>query len=215
MRIKQILAFIFFMSACSSIDTGRIAPGYTEAFHSIKSLVFESKSNIPIEVIENIPYASALIRIGKGPEGLMILESKNKGVESWITADGINILIKNGRIIGTFGLENNLTSLVYPSISNFSTGLNTYNFYYSYDEPFLNNLKVEVNTVSKGKEIVYMKTNNRDLLLVEESFISKKIRWKGKNKFWKDEDGHVWKSEQYISPKLPLFQIEVTKKPSF
>ena len=31
--------------------------------------------NIKPEVIKNIPYASMLLRIGKGPQGLMILES--------------------------------------------------------------------------------------------------------------------------------------------
>ena len=214
MRLKQILPFILFISACSSIDSSRIAPGYTEAFNAINTLIFGNKTNISIEVIENIPYASALIKIGKGPEGLMILESKTKGIESWITADGVNILIKDGRIIRTFGLDNNLTTLVYPSIINLTKGSNTYNFYYSYDEPFLNDLKVEVNRVFRGKEIVNIMGNDKGLNLREENIYSKKIRWKGKNKFWSDKDGYVRKSQQYISPKLPVFQIEVTKKPS-
>ena len=52
------------------------------------------------------------------------------------------------------------------------------------------------------------------LNLIEEELHNKYLGWKVKNRFWYDSEGFIWKSEQHLSPKLPLIQIEVTKKPS-
>ena len=43
---------------------------------------------------------------------------------------------------------------------------------------------------------------------------NKYLGWKVKNRFWYDSEAFIWKSEQHLSPKLPLIQIEVTKKPA-
>ena len=51
-------------------------------------------------------------------------------------------------------------------------------------------------------------------ILIEEKLESKIINWNAINKYWIDESNFVWKSEQHISPRLPVFLLEVTKKPS-
>ena len=73
------------------------------------SNIFLGYPEYPIdpEVIKNIPYASMLVRIGKGPEGLMILESINDDDYTWVSADGVYLVINNGKIIKTHGLNNN------------------------------------------------------------------------------------------------------------
>ena len=48
--------------------------------------------------------------------------------------------------------------------------------------------------------------------LIEERITNSFIGWSEVNKFWVDDNNFVWKSEQFISPKLPRFSIEVTKK---
>jgi len=70
-----LLSLSIVLASCAIIDTNRIAPGYAEAFSSIKQLILGAENNIPPEVIQNIPYASMLVKIGKGPSALMILES--------------------------------------------------------------------------------------------------------------------------------------------
>ena len=76
------------------------------------------------------------------------------------------------------------------------------------------NLDIEVNITVKGSEKVQLFNREAELLLIEEEMVNKKIGWKRVNKYWVDEEYFVWKSEQYISPKLPKFYLEVTKKPS-
>ena len=216
---RTLIVLLFFLVSCSSIDTSRIAPGYGEAFKAFKYAFFGYEDEqIPASIIQNIPYASSLLKIGKGPTGLLILESKNDNIETWISADKVILLIRNGKIIRSSGLQNNLTNLISP-FSSFKELKNSplnypYKIYLSYDKPSLLNLDIEVNITVKGSEKVQLFNREAELLLIEEEMVNKKIGWKRVNKYWVDEEYFVWKSEQYISPKLPKFYLEVTKKPS-
>ena len=96
------------LSGCSFLDAGRIAPGYGQAYTAIKNaLVGYEDSILSQELIDNIPYASSVLTIGKGPEGLIILESINGLNNIWVRADGVYLTIQNGRIVQTSGLINN------------------------------------------------------------------------------------------------------------
>ena len=91
------------------------------AYQAIKNAVKGYENTlITSELVNNIPYASSLIAIGKGPSGLMILESKQEGRSVWVTADGVYLVLKKGKIIETKGLPNNrlfgrpLVSIILP-----------------------------------------------------------------------------------------------------
>ena len=95
---------LFFLYSCG-LDTSRIAPGYIEAFKTIKNTVITQENEfITPDIIENIPYASMTLKIGRGVPGLVILESFDDGIETWVSADGVYLLIEEGRIIKTAGL---------------------------------------------------------------------------------------------------------------
>ena len=217
----RLAAIFTLVSSCASLDTNNIAPSYVAAYSSIKGVIFGYEDiNITRDLVSSIPFASAKIKIGKGPSGLLILESIKDNLATWVSADKVIFLINDGRIIRTQGLINNLTS--YQSVDqsfkdllyNPNPLLNYYS-YYSYDEPLLYNLKVEVSLSVKESEDIEILGEVRSLILVEELVTSKKINWTKKNKYWIDPDTFfVWKSIQYISPKLPRFDFEVTKKPA-
>ena len=76
-------------------------------------------------------------------------------------------------------------------------------------------LKVSITTINKGIQEVEILGERKKLILIEESISSELIGWKEKNKFWVDPNNYfVWKSEQNISPKLPKFTLQVTKRPT-
>jgi hypothetical protein len=110
MKIIYLSFIAFLMGSCSSLNlNNNIAPGYVDAYQSISKALFGYNSvSISKEVINNIPYASIKMKIGKGPEGLLILESLKDQKQVWISADDVYFIILNGRIIATKGLENNL-----------------------------------------------------------------------------------------------------------
>lgn len=205
------------LSSCSMLNNNRIAMGYTEAFRAIDQAIFGFDDyEITRAMVDNIPYASSLLKIGRGPRGLMILESINGDEETWVSADGIYIVIRSGRIIQTRGFQNNLTSFI--SQLDLRTLLQdeskNYIFYYSYDKPRLNNLQIRSSITRKENIKISILGKEKDLILYEENLSNSYLGWNVTNKFWVDEDNFVWRSEQFISPKLPKVIIEVTKKPS-
>lgn len=214
----KIFIFIFiltFIASCASIDTNRIAPGYVQAFSSIKQFLFQDDEGIDPELIKNIPYASMLVRIGKGPSALMILESINNENYTWVSADGVYLVINNGRIIQTFGLPNNLKErLDSPNTwkEKFESDLE-YISYNSYSSPPLNNLKVLSKYSYKGEKEINLIFGSKELKLIEEEITSQDVGWSRLNNYWMDESNFIWKSNQYISPRLPNINYEVTKKP--
>jgi len=217
-KIPLIGIYIILFQSCS-IDTSRIAPGYVEAFQTIKdSLIGADNELVTAEIIERIPYASSKLAIGKGAPGLIILESINDNKETWVSADGLFLVIEDGRVIKSAGLFNNLVSLKFADndfknliVSRTSEKLI---FYYSYDNPQLIDMRVEVERRFITEEKVRLLSGEKQLSLIEEKITNDYIGWKELNKFWVDNEGFVWKSEQFISPKLPRFNIEVTKKPA-
>ena len=217
-RKIQVIIYVTISVGCSSFPINNIAPGYIDTFRSIKNAVTGYESDfITRELIDNIPYASITLEIGKGPKGLLILESIENDKFYWISADSIYLVIKDGRIIKTEGLNNNLREVIYPR-TNFKKILTNkseqFNMYYSFTNPELNNLELEVNYRVLGNEQIEILNKYMDLTLVEEEVSNRKLGWKFINKYWLDENYFVWKSRQYINPLIPVFNIEVTKKPS-
>lgn len=210
--------FIFILASvtsCASIDTNKIAPGYVQAFTSIKQFIFQSDEGIDPELIKSIPYASMLVKIGKGPSALMILESVKNEDYTWVSADGVYLVINNGRIIETYGLPNNLKERLAPANTwkdKFESDLE-YVSYNSYGSPSLNNLKVTSKYSYKGEEEINLVFGLKKLKLIEEEINSQEVAWSRLNTYWIDEDSFIWKSNQYISPRLPNINFEVTKKP--
>tara|TARA_B100002019_G_C21204148_1_gene565709 strand:- start:502 stop:1155 length:654 start_codon:yes stop_codon:yes gene_type:complete len=216
MKLRYLLLPILF-STVSCTYLNNIAPGYSKAIEAITVFYTGYENTITKEVIDSIPYSSALLRIGKGPFGLIILESKNDNIETWVSADNVYFKLKDGKIIGTAGLVNNLTSYLRNDFQLFDHGSKEeklFTSYYSYDEPVLTNLEVKSTLFYKGIEEVDLLMGKKKLFLFHENLFNNYLNWNVTNKFWVDEDGFVWKSRQHISTKLPPIEIEVTKKPA-
>ena len=164
-----IIVNLTFLLSCSSFPSNNIAPGYLETYKSIKNAIFGFEdSSITRELVNNIPYASQTLKIGKGPKGLMILESINKDEMVWISADPIFLVTKNGRIIKTEGLENDLKGIIYPRLSFEEilekTPTSSLTTYYSYDNPELYNLDLKIRYFVQAKEEVFILNTKYNLI---------------------------------------------------
>ncbi len=217
--MKRIYIFlIFFLTTGCSLDSSRIAPGYIEAFKSINDVLFGfEESPISADLIKNIPYASMTVKIGNGPRGLLILESKIFQENIWVSADAIYIKERNGKIIQTKGLNNNLQELEYTvdfaDLKNVDT-MRTYLYYKSFSNPTLKNLPLTARFSIKEKSLVKLINREIPLTLIEETITSKDLGWEFVNQYWIDDNSFVWKSSQRVSPRLPVIEFEITKKPS-
>ena len=157
------------------------------------------------------------LNVGKGPKGLMILETKTYDLSTWVSADNVYITEQNGKIIQTKGLGNNLDELL--STVDFKNLLNvdtdkTYIYYKSYSKPELYNLELRANFKIKDRKLTQLLNREIFLTLIEEEIFSDELGWKVTNLYWVDDNSFIWKSVQTVSPKIPKIYMEVTKKPS-
>jgi hypothetical protein len=218
-KFTLIFSLLLLLVSCTLIDPSKIAPGYIEAAKTIKGVIvgYENDSITP-ELVKAIPYASSILKIGKGAPGLIILESLSEDQETWVSSDGIYLVFKEGRIIKTRGFFNNLVGFNSLEIDLKrlidSKKTESFIYYYSYDDPKLINMKVSGERKFIKNEEIKLFGRMQKLYLIEESFENSYIGWKVTNKFWVDDEMFVWKSNQSISPKLPEFYVEVTKKPA-
>ena len=216
-KLMGLLLSSFLIQSCSVLDEGSIAPGYVEAFNAVKNiLIKEENKDITPELIERIPYASAKLSIGNGTEGLVILESKRGEYETWISADSVFLILKKGRIIQTAGLANNLDDIYsdYDVVDYLKHELLEFSSYYNFRNPELKNLKVQVSVARIGITEVKLFNGYQELLMYEETIKNKSLGWKAINQYFYNEEGILIKSKQSISPKLPPFYLEITKKPA-
>ena len=214
--VPTVISSLFF-SSCSILEEGSIAPGYVGAYQAIKTTLFKQVNlDITPEVIERIPYASAKLSIGRGKEGLVILESIKGNKQTWVSADGVFLVFKNGRIIQTAGLDNNLAEIFSDYDVNEYITIKSLAFssYYSFKDPALNNLKVDIKVDRVGLKEIELFNRVEELILYEERISNKNLGWNATNKYYFDREGVLIKSVQSISPKLPKFYFEVTKKPA-
>ena len=210
---------LLFLISCSALPTN-IANNFNQTFKAFKNLIY-GYEDYPItqSLVKQIPYASLRMKIGKGPAGLLILESENENESTWVSADNIFITLKEGRIIRAEGLPNNLTDFFssepsFKEIISKDDGRELYR-YISLDTPEVYNLKLSVTYKKGGHEEVSILDHKRTLLLIEERILNSYIRWEYTNKYWVDEKtGYVWQSLQMIAPNLPPISIQITKKPS-
>ena len=78
----------------------------------------------------------------------------------------------------------------------------------------MNNLRLKVIKKKVGEQKVDLLMGEKTLILYEEEVSNEYLGWNFKNQYWVDKSGFIWKSKQYLSTKLPIIEIEVTKKPA-
>ncbi len=213
--ITYCLIFLL-ISGCN--QSNYLSSSYSSVFNILTSQFSDQNDEINRSLIEAIPFASSVISFDNNSKSLIILESVLNKKNKWVSADKIKLYEENGRIIRSIGLPNDLYSIESPELDFkkiINKGTTSYISYYSFRNPELNNLKVEVKSSVIGPDIVDIFGFKKKLILIEENIYSPTINWSAKNKFWYDPATEfVWKSKQYLTPKLPPIDFEVTKKPA-
>lgn len=220
---RKILTLFFFLSlfllSCSALSPN-VAGNFSQTYKAVKALIY-GYEDYPItkDLIDQIPYASLRMKIGKGPAGLLILESINNNEYTWVSADNIFITTKGGRIIRAQGMNNNLINF-FSSEPSFKEVLSQDYLleefrYITLDNPEVVDLKLRISYKKLATEKIVILNQEKELVLIEENIENSYIRWRHTNKYWVDQEtGFVWQSLQEIAPNIPPILIQVTKKPS-
>lgn len=167
-----------------------------------------------------IPFASLGVAIGRNDEGLMVLGLDEGERQEWYARTQM-LATTNGRIIQSQGFPYNLSRLevrsgdgtTIPSGGPPPVGTN-YSLVADYRDLSLIGASASCRSTDEGEEsIEILGTSLTTRHVVEDCRIAV-IDWSFENEFWVDPDsGFVWRSSQYVHPKLPRVTFRVLRPP--
>jgi hypothetical protein len=164
-----------------------------------------------------MPYAALWARIGKGPRSMLVLAEKDGEELRWLSADKAMLVTRRGRIIRTAGLTGDLSGTRFPSgdvvgrIPADMSGvplerLIDLQSQFRYGTPVVSVFVVE------EPETIEILDRRYDTVRVIESCRCAQLDWTFSNTWWIDrQTGFVWKSLQWVTPDMPVFEVAVLK----
>lgn len=164
------------------------------------------------EYIDSIPYASMILKIGKGPKSLVVHSKTSNEDVHWVAADYSLYVTRHGRIVKTANLPINrmgFESRHQDPIWQIQQGLpfNT-EVYYEVDfqpgnffaTPFRATFEFD------GTETLEILGETFETDRYVERFKSEKLYWEEANYFWFDKGtGKLRQTLQFVDPKTPAF----------
>lgn len=160
------------------------------------------------------PYYQMFASTSSG-QGVLILGNLDGTREDWYGRDGVVLFIRDGQIIKTTGLPQNLEDLHASQNNPFARGLQhlsgplTIALHmdwsgYRYGVP------VQATLTRKGTREVSILGQTRRLLEVDESLTAPIAHWRAINQYWVDPaNGFIWKSVQHIAPNQTLTLVQL------
>lgn len=154
-----------------------------------------------------------LVSIGRGRAAHVVLHSSVGADRIWVAADRVALATRLGRIVGTAGLPGGATAVRTLSQDWLEApGPASGEFLLSFDgpEPIGFGRVARCTLADRGADPVLILGRTHATTLTEE-----RCRLDGGtefvNRFWRDEVGEVWRSEQWLGREAGAVVIEVLK----
>lgn len=187
----------------------------------VRGAVSGEGSNVAITraQVEKIPYASVAIRIGDGRQVLLILRRYDGADLVWASADNKVIVTRHGRIVKTYGFNQDLsTTMAYGDdpVANFAAAYPGYIYKRSIDiEPgHHDGILVTSEFARLGPTTLNILGIPHDTMLWRETGSASLLDWHFTNTYWADaKTGFVWKSVQHPVPEMSKVEL-VTFRPA-
>lgn len=169
--------------------------------------------------VNRIGYASIAVRLGDGPQALLILGRFDGDELNWISAKREVVVTRRGRVVKTYGLPQDLTATNFLTPDpigkpgrDFAPGaecLRTLDFESLHQDGILAR-----STFRKiGSARIEILGERLETELWEERGSADLLGWDFVNRYWIAADsGYVWKSLQATAPTLPVLEIIVYRR---
>jgi len=198
---RLFLIFILLGSCASLPISYRDLPKdiYRLAFGYPNFVVTQSTFN-------SYPYSFAKVGFGKGQSVIMILESTDDNLFTWVGQDGVKLITKNGRVIKSMGLPHDVD--IKPSIhrDNFASG--EYFEVVNFSHPILLNADLFSSIEFKELSSLIYLEKEISVNVFTESIAIENIGWSNKNVYYLDSKSRVIKATQSLHPFLDQLHIE-------
>jgi hypothetical protein len=172
------------------------------------------QADVQLNEAAAISYATLGVRIGDGPERIMILSTDSRGERLW-TASGVALSTRFGRIVSTAGFAGNLSSsaLAAASAPSWKTA-RQYGWTADFADIGAYSIRIECRSRPAGEETINILGKDLRTLRVDESCASAQLKWNFDNVYWVDpQSERVWRSIQHIHPRGDSLEIELLRPP--
>jgi hypothetical protein len=198
------------LGGCSSAGNADLS-----SITTIVKLAFAPPQRVTIKQAAAIPFATIGVRLGNGPQAMATLATDDGAQRLWASGQKVMIATtRSGQIQRTVGLPSNLTWMI-PSGSadgNPTARRSTWTADFAdlgiYAVPIQCDAMASANVQISilGNRIATRRTNVR--------CVAPQLNWSFQNAYWTDlQTGLVWRSIQYVHPKLDPIEIETLRPP--
>ncbi len=212
---RAVLAFAatFVLAGCSVLGRGDVSSLYEIAKYQWNG----NSQQVSLEEAASLPYASLGIRLGGGPQSMIILADDAGGQRLWTSAAKVAITTKDGRIVRTAGFEHNLGGYEPRSGAQGGNGQRVVRCQADFPDLKLYSVSVTCQDQTAGDETIVILGKDIHTRRIDESCssTSSQLDWSFENTFWIDiVSGFVWRSIQHVHPQLDAIETEILRPPA-
>jgi hypothetical protein len=206
------------LAACAAALAGCSSDGGGDwiALLSLARTSWENRdAPVALEEAAAIPFATVGVRIGDAHEQILVLATDSHGERLWVAHTQVAMTTRGGRIVATAGLPFNVAgySAANGTAANWSA---PHSVRWSVDFPDLGLYSVAVACEDRpaGSDPITILGRQLDTMRVDETCRSEQLQWSFTNTYWVSEaSGRVWRSTQYIHPKMDPLTIQILRPP--
>ncbi len=182
------------------------------------ALLGQPDVQLPTQKIEQLPYASAYLKMGKAPQAFVVLAASEQGQQKWVTADKNMIVTDHGRIVKTIGFGEDIVSVDNLKSDPLALGLlnsetpKQWQTKVAWAQVFRTGHVLVSQFEYKGLEQVTILETSRSLARFDEKVSVSALNHSYTNSYWVDpKNKMVIKSLQYMGPGLAQVQFTILK----
>lgn len=197
------LGGVLMTQGCSPVARGS-ADGLRHA------LLGPARPAIDADALRRSPYDQLLASTGQG-EAVLVLGKVDDRGQHWYSANQEMLLLKDGLLVGSVGLKQDLRGLRFTTANPFATGLQHVQAPTAADRiidlwpAYRYGVPVHAVLTPGPLESVRILDEPRTLRRIDERIEAPALGWHATNHYWLDpRDGRVWKSRQAIAPGLSI-----------
>ena len=171
--------------------------------------------NVTLAEAGSVPYASMGLRLGDGPQAMVILAA-TRGAAPWTSAAKIAITTKDGRIVRSAGFDNNLGGYIPQGDTLIRDGGGVVRWQADFPDLGVYSVSIVCRDLPAVDETIVILGSNIHTRRIDESCASvdSRISWTFENTYWLDpSSGLVWRSIQHVHPRLDAIETEILRPP--
>lgn len=182
------------------------------------ALLGQPDVQLSVQKIEQLPYASAYLKVGKAPQAFVVLAASEQGQQKWVTADKNMIVTDHARIVKTIGFGEDIAYVGNLKSDPLALGLlnpvtsKQWQTKIVWAQIFRAGYALVSHFEYKGMEQVTILEKSHSLARFDETVSVSALNQSYTNSYWVDpKSSMVIKSQQYMGPGLVPVEFTILK----